>query len=108
VWVEGDVAVDVDQVEVMTSAKAARARRRDHVVVVAADPRPAPGAMAVVLISEEATVKDICYDGASIRLTSSNPDFPDQVYGADINADTLDVIHCDSEMPTTAAAAEPQ
>jgi repressor LexA len=54
----------------------------DH-VVVAADPRPAPGAIAVVLIGEEATVKHIYYEGASIRLTSSNPDFPDQVYGAD-------------------------
>ncbi len=52
----------------------------DH-VVVATDPRPAPGAIAVVLIGEEATVKHIYYEGASIRLKSSNPDFPDQVYG---------------------------
>jgi len=51
----------------------------DH-VVVATDPRPAPGAIAVVLIGEEATVKHIYYEGASIRLKSSNPHFPDQVY----------------------------
>jgi repressor LexA len=54
----------------------------DH-VVVATDPRPAPGAIAVVLIGEEATVKHIYYEGAAIRLKSSNPGFPDQVYGED-------------------------
>jgi repressor LexA len=51
----------------------------DH-VVVATDPRPTPGTIAVVLIGEEATVKHIYYEGASIRLVASNPDFPDQVY----------------------------
>jgi repressor LexA len=51
----------------------------DHVVVVV-DPRPAPGSIAVVLIGEEATVKHIYYEGSTLRLKSSNPDFPDLVY----------------------------
>lgn len=52
----------------------------DH-VVVAVDPRPAPGSIAVVLIGEEATVKHVYYERGALRLKSSNPDFPDQVYG---------------------------
>jgi repressor LexA len=52
---------------------------RDHVVVVV-DPRPAPGTIAVVLIGEEATVKHIYYEGSTLRLKSSNPDFADLVY----------------------------
>jgi len=52
----------------------------DH-VVVAVDPRPAPGAIAVVLIGEEATVKHVYYESDALRLKSSNPDFPDLVYG---------------------------
>jgi repressor LexA len=51
----------------------------DHVVVV--DSRPAPGEIAVVLIGEEATVKHIYYDGDTLRLESSNPAFPDLLYG---------------------------
>ena len=53
---------------------------RDHVVVVT-DPRPPQGAIAVVLIGEEATVKHVYYEQSALRLRSSNPDFPDQVYG---------------------------
>jgi repressor LexA len=53
---------------------------RDHVVVVT-DPRPPRGAIAVVLIGEEATVKHVYYEKDGLRLRSSNPDFPDQVYG---------------------------
>jgi len=53
---------------------------RDHVVVVT-DPRPPQGTIAVVLIGEEATVKHVHYDSGALRLSSSNPDFPDQVYG---------------------------
>lgn len=53
----------------------------DHVVVVT-DPRPPQGAIAVVLIGEEATVKHVHYDKDALRLRSSNPSFPDQVYGA--------------------------
>lgn len=52
----------------------------DH-VVVAVDPRPAPGSIAVVLIGEEATVKHVYYEPGALRLKSSNPAFPDQVYG---------------------------
>jgi repressor LexA len=53
---------------------------RDHVVVVT-DPRPPQGAIAVVLIGEEATVKHVYYEKSALRLKSSNPDFADQVYG---------------------------
>jgi repressor LexA len=53
----------------------------DH-VVVATDPRPAQGTIAVVLIGEEATVKHVYYEKNTLRLRSSNPEFPDQVYGA--------------------------
>lgn len=53
---------------------------RDHVVVVT-DPRPPQGTVAVVLIGEEATVKHVYYERDALRLVSSNPDFPDQVYG---------------------------
>jgi repressor LexA len=53
---------------------------RDHVVVVT-DPRPPQAAIAVVLIGEEATVKHVYYEKDALRLSSSNPDFPDQVYG---------------------------
>jgi repressor LexA len=52
----------------------------DHVVVVT-DPRPPQGTIAVVLIGEEATVKHVYYERDALRLRSSNPDFPDQVYG---------------------------
>lgn len=52
----------------------------DHVVVVV-DPRPVPGDIAVVLIGEEATVKHIYYEGDTLRLKSSNPVFPDLIYG---------------------------
>ncbi|MGH3169348.1 MAG: LexA family protein [Trebonia sp.] len=37
--------------------------------------------MAVVLVGEEATVKHIYYEGDTLRLKSSNPAFPDLVYG---------------------------
>jgi len=50
-------------------------------VVVAVDPRPAEGTIAVVLIGEEATVKHVFYERDALRLKSSNPDFPDLVYG---------------------------
>jgi repressor LexA len=53
---------------------------RDHVVVVT-DPRPPQGTIAVVLIGEEATVKHVYYEPGAVRLRSSNPGFPDQVYG---------------------------
>jgi hypothetical protein len=52
---------------------------RDHVVVVT-DPRPPQGTIAVVLIGEEATVKHVYYEKDALRLKSSNPNFPDQVY----------------------------
>jgi repressor LexA len=52
----------------------------DHVVVVV-DSRPAAGEIAVVLIGEEATVKHIYYEGDTLRLKSSNPAFPDLLYG---------------------------
>jgi repressor LexA len=52
----------------------------DH-VVVEVNPRPAQGEIAVVLIGEEATVKHVCYERESLRLKSSNPAFPDLVYG---------------------------
>ncbi|MGH3166898.1 MAG: LexA family protein [Trebonia sp.] len=56
----------------------------DH-VVVAVDPRPAEGSIAVVLIGEEATVKHVYYERDALRLKSSNPAFPDLVYGFDDN-----------------------
>ncbi|HEX4830327.1 MAG TPA: S24 family peptidase [Trebonia sp.] len=52
----------------------------DH-VVVATDPRPPQAAIAVVLIGEEATVKHVYYEKAALRLRSSNPGYPDLVYG---------------------------
>jgi repressor LexA len=52
----------------------------DH-VVVEVNPRPAPGEIAVVLIGEEATVKHVYYERGALRLKSSNPAFPDLVYG---------------------------
>ena len=56
----------------------------DH-VVVEVDPRPEPGTIAVVLVGEEATVKHVYYERGALRLRSSNPDFPDLVYGAEDN-----------------------
>jgi repressor LexA len=56
----------------------------DH-VVVAVDPRPAEGSIAVVLIGEEATVKHVYSERDALRLKSSNPAFPDLVYGFDDN-----------------------
>jgi len=56
----------------------------DHVVVTV-DPRPAPGSVAVVLIGEEATVKHVYYERDALRLKSSNPAFPDLVYGPEDN-----------------------
>jgi repressor LexA len=56
----------------------------DH-VVVEVDPRPAPGSIAVVLIGEEATVKHVYYERDALRLRSSNPAFPDLVYGPEDN-----------------------
>jgi repressor LexA len=56
----------------------------DH-VVVAVDPRPVEGSIAVVLIGEEATVKHVYYERDALRLKSSNPAFPDLVYGFDDN-----------------------
>lgn len=50
-------------------------------VIVTPDPRPQDGQIAVVLIGDEATVKHIHYEDASVRLKSSNPSTPDQVYG---------------------------
>jgi repressor LexA len=52
----------------------------DH-VVVEVNPRPAQGEIAVVLIGEEATVKHVYYERGALRLKSSNPVFPDLVYG---------------------------
>jgi repressor LexA len=54
-------------------------------VVVVVDPRPAPGSIAVVLVGEEATVKHVYYERDVLRLKSSNPAFPDLVYGPDDN-----------------------
>jgi repressor LexA len=51
-------------------------------VVVASDPKPAEGKIAVVLVEGEATIKHIQYEGESIRLVSSNSDYPDQIYDA--------------------------
>jgi repressor LexA len=56
----------------------------DH-VVVAVDSRPAQGSIAVVLIGEEATVKHVYYERDALRLKSSNPAFPDLVYGQEDN-----------------------
>jgi len=56
----------------------------DH-VVVAVDPHPAEGSIAVVLIGEEATVKHVYYERDALRLKSSNPAFPDLLYGSDDN-----------------------
>jgi repressor LexA len=56
----------------------------DH-VVVAVDPRPAQGSIAVVLIGEEATVKHVYYECDALRLKSANPAFPDLVYGPEDN-----------------------
>jgi repressor LexA len=56
----------------------------DH-VVVAVDPHPAPGSIAVVLIGEEATVKHVYYERDVLRLKSSNPAFSDLVYGPEDN-----------------------
>lgn len=56
----------------------------DH-VVVAVDSRPAQGSIAVVLIGEEATVKHVYYERDVLRLKSSNPAFPDLVYGPEDN-----------------------
>ena len=56
----------------------------DH-VVVAVDSRPAQGSIAVVLIGEEATVKHVYYERDALRLRSSNPAFPDLVYGPEDN-----------------------
>jgi repressor LexA len=56
----------------------------DH-VVVAVDSRPAQGSIAVVLIGEEATVKHVYYEHDALRLKSSNPAFPDLVYGPEDN-----------------------
>jgi repressor LexA len=50
-------------------------------VIVAPDPRPQEGQIAVVLIEDEATVKHIHYEDKSVCLKSSNPSTPDQVYG---------------------------
>jgi repressor LexA len=49
-------------------------------VIVTPDPKPQSGAIAVVLIGDEATIKHIEYEDESIRLKSSNPAVPDQVY----------------------------
>jgi repressor LexA len=49
-------------------------------VIVAHDHEPSEGEIAVVLIGEEATIKHIRYEGDSIRLESSNPQFADQIY----------------------------
>jgi repressor LexA len=56
----------------------------DH-VVVAVDSRPAQGSIAVVLIGEEATVKHVYYERDALRLKSSNPAFPDLIYGPEDN-----------------------
>jgi repressor LexA len=56
----------------------------DH-VVVAVDSRPTQGSIAVVLIGEEATVKHVYYERDALRLKSSNPAFPDLVYGPEDN-----------------------
>jgi repressor LexA len=56
----------------------------DH-VVVEVNPRPAPGEIAVMLVSEEATVKHVHYERGALRLKSSNPAFPDLVYGPEDN-----------------------
>jgi repressor LexA len=56
----------------------------DH-VVVAVDSCPAQGSIAVVLIGEEATVKHVYYERDALRLKSSNPAFPDLVYGPEDN-----------------------
>jgi repressor LexA len=56
----------------------------DH-VVVAVDPRPAEGSIAVVLIAEEATVKHVYCERDALRLKSSNPAFSDLVYGPEDN-----------------------
>ena len=53
----------------------------DH-VVVAVDPRPAQGSIAVVLIGEEATVKHVYYERDALCLKSSNPAAsPTLIYG---------------------------
>lgn len=51
----------------------------DH-VIVAHKEWPKEGEIAVVLIGDEATIKHIKYEGDSIRLVASNPEFEDQVY----------------------------
>lgn len=51
-------------------------------VIVASDPKPTEGKIAVVLIEGEATIKHIWYEGESIRLVSSNSEYPDQIYDA--------------------------
>ncbi|HEY6495008.1 MAG TPA: S24 family peptidase [Trebonia sp.] len=56
----------------------------DH-VVVAVDPHPAQGSIAVILIGEEATVKHVYYERDVLRLKSSNPAFSDLVYGPEDN-----------------------
>ena len=56
----------------------------DH-VVVAVDPRPAQGSIAVVLIGEEATVKHVYYERDALCLKSSNPAFADLIYGPEDN-----------------------
>lgn len=54
-------------------------------VVVEVNPHPAPDEIAVVLIGEEATVKHVHYERDALRLKSSNPAFPDLVYGPEDN-----------------------
>jgi SOS-response transcriptional repressor LexA len=49
-------------------------------VIVASDPEPAEGKIAVVLVEGEATIKHIHYEGESLRLKSSNPRYSDQIY----------------------------
>lgn len=56
----------------------------DH-VVVEVNPRPVQGDIAVVLVGEEATVKHVYYERGALRLRSSNPAFPDLVYGPEDN-----------------------
>lgn len=54
-------------------------------VVVEVNPHPATDEIAVVLIGEEATVKHVHYERDALRLKSSNPAFPDLVYGPEDN-----------------------
>lgn len=54
-------------------------------VVVEVNPHPATDEIAVVLIGEEATVKHVHYERDALRLRSSNPAFPDLIYGPEDN-----------------------